>query len=254
MSIPRCVNSLFKSVCDHICLFDVFECRFVRCADDEEEGASGVFLGLASPEPPGVFSDDSYARLVYISWSLNPAPPPTTPFEAPSLLRELDFFRRSFKSTSSWTEGLVLRDLDLLWLRFSSLEPEKKVWWGKKNPFGCKKCGNANASVRLAWLEWFQDWVSTFDFTLWIAWRCVGIDANCEACVVECGGLCEAGGGWYIPAHTAAQWVVTHTTSIMARRTAHRRLGPEISITFKSQEGIQRAKILWDLQNPLSFF
>ena len=53
MSIPGCVNSLIiKSVCDHICLFDVFECRFVRCADDEEEGASGVFLGLASPEPP----------------------------------------------------------------------------------------------------------------------------------------------------------------------------------------------------------
>ena len=53
MSIPGCVNSLIKSVCDHICLFDVFECRLVRCADDEEDGASGgVFLGLASPEPP----------------------------------------------------------------------------------------------------------------------------------------------------------------------------------------------------------
>ena len=52
MSIPGCVNSLIKSVCDHICLFDVFECRFVRCADDEEDGAWGVFLGLASPEPP----------------------------------------------------------------------------------------------------------------------------------------------------------------------------------------------------------
>ena len=83
-------------------------------------------------------------------------------------------------------------------------------------------------------LEWVQDWENSFDFTLWIAGRCAGIDANCEACVVECGGLCEAGWAWYIPAHTAAQGVVTHTTPIMARRTAHRRLGPEISLVSVS--------------------